>query len=147
MLGKQISILCRQLNLFLNRELTDISISATELLYLGSLYMKDGLAQEELAREHAVDKAAVARTLRLMEKKGLILRQTAAGDKRSKEIYLTAKAKAAEQRLRAVQTQWIHAITEGLDHGTMAAFTGCIDAMVKRAVRLNNYENKREGLE
>lgn len=68
MIGKQISILFRQLNLYFNHELSEISISATELLYLSSLYEKDGIIQDDLAQEYSVDKAAVTRTVQLMEK-------------------------------------------------------------------------------
>ncbi|MCX4341700.1 MAG: MarR family transcriptional regulator [Lachnospiraceae bacterium] len=49
-----------------------ISISATELLYLSSLYKKDGISQDDLAQEYSVDKAAVTRTLQLMEKRNLL---------------------------------------------------------------------------
>lgn len=69
MIGKQISILFRQLNLYFNRELSDIHISSTELLYLFSLYANDGIPQDDLAQEYTVDKAAVTRTIQLMEKR------------------------------------------------------------------------------
>lgn len=69
-IGKQISILFRQLNLYFNRELSDIHISSTELLYLSSLYANDGIPQDDLAQEYTVDKAAVTRTIQLMEKRG-----------------------------------------------------------------------------
>lgn len=90
-IGKQISILFRQLNLYFNRELSDIHISSTELLYLSSLYANDGIPQDDLAQEYTVDKAAVTRTIHLMEKKGLVLRRTDASDKRAKKNLFDGK--------------------------------------------------------
>lgn len=70
-IGKNISILYRQLNLFLNHELEGTDITATELMYLASLYEKDGVTQDDLVQEYCIDKAATARTIQGMEKKDL----------------------------------------------------------------------------
>ena len=48
-IGKNIGILCRQLNLYLNHSLENCGVTATEIMYLGSLLLKDGVSQEELA--------------------------------------------------------------------------------------------------
>lgn len=137
LIGKEISILFRQLNLYFNRELSDISISATELLYLSSLYTKDGITQDDLAQEYSVDKAAVTRTVQLMEKKGLIVRKTDNADKRAKKLFLTQKAKALEKRLHEIQMEWISAMTKGMEQNSIDSFLKQIDIMVKRAKELN----------
>lgn len=41
------------------------------MLYLSSLYEKDGITQDDLAQEYSVDKAAVTRTVQLMEKNAI----------------------------------------------------------------------------
>lgn len=144
MIGKQISILFRQLNLYFNRELSKINISATELLYLSSLYSKDGITQDDLAQEYSVDKAAVTRTLQLMEKKGLIVRKTNTDDKRAKRLFLTDKAKALEKKLREIQAQWIHEMTKGMEKNSIDNFSKQIDSMVERAKKLNQKEREDE---
>lgn len=144
MIGKQISILFRQLNLYFNRELSEINISATELLYLSSLYSKDGITQDDLAQEYSVDKAAVTRTLQLMEKKGLIVRKTNTDDKRAKRLFLTDKAKALEKKLREIQAQWIHEMTKGMEKNSIDNFSKQIDSMVERAKKLNQKEREDE---
>lgn len=145
LIGKQISILFRQLNLYFNRELCEISISATELLYLSSLYTHDGITQDDLVQEYSVDKAAVTRTLQLMEKKGLIIRETDSADKRSKKLFLTDKAKSLEKKIREIQAQWVCAMTKGMDKNSIDSFSKQIDNMVERAKELNQKE--REGRE
>ena len=142
LIGKQISILFRQLNLYFNRELSGISISATELLYLSSLYTQDGISQDDLAQEYSVDKAAVTRTLQLMEKKGLIIRKTDSADKRVKKLFLTDKAKSLETELREIQTKWVYAMTKGMEQNTIDSFSKQIDNMVERAKELNQKERE-----
>lgn len=144
LIGKQISILFRQLNLYFNRELSGISISATELLYLSSLYTKDGISQDDLAQEYSVDKAAVTRTLQLMEKKELIIRKTDSADKRAKKLFLTDKAKSLEMELREIQTKWVCAMTKGMEQETINNFSKQIDTMVERAKELNQKERENQ---
>ena len=142
LIGKQISILFRQLNLYFNRQLSGISISATELLYLSSLYTKDGISQDDLAQEYSIDKAAVTRTLQLMEKKGLIIRKTDHADKRAKKLFLTDKAKSLETELREIQAKWICAMTKGMEQDAIDNFSKQIDTMVERARELNQKERE-----
>ena len=73
--GTYISVLMRQLNLFFGHELSDVEITASELMYLSQLYNRDGLTQEEMAAVITVDKAATTRTIQGMEKKGLVRRE------------------------------------------------------------------------
>lgn len=140
LIGKQISVLFRQLNLYFNRQLSGISISVTELLYLSSLYTKDGISQDDLAQEYSVDKAAVTRTLQLMEKKELIIRKTDRTDKRSKKLFLTDKAKSLETELREIQAKWVCAMTKGMEQDVIDNFSKQIDTMVERAKELNKKE-------
>ena len=50
-IGKNLSIIYRQFTVFLNRELADSELTATELMYIGSLYDQDGVTQDDLALE------------------------------------------------------------------------------------------------
>ena len=49
--GTYISVLMRQLNLFFSHELSEVEITASELMYLSQLYTRDGLTQDEMAYE------------------------------------------------------------------------------------------------
>lgn len=105
-IGKNIGILCRQLNIYINRELEKYDITASEIMYLGSLFIKDGVSQDELVTEFCVDKAAVARTLTSLETKGLIIRKSSEHDKRSKLVSLTEKAYMYKDILNSIQAKW-----------------------------------------
>ena len=136
-IGKNISILYRQLNLFLNHELEGTDITATELMYLASLYEKDGVTQDDLVQEYCIDKAATARTIQGMEKKGLITRQTSSTDKRAKIVCLTQKANAYVALIRQIQRKWVNEINVDLTEEEMRIFTHVLAAATQKAKKIN----------
>ena len=139
-IGKQINILVRQFNLYLNHELTGLNVSATEILYLASLYKEDGLTQDELASEYVVDKAAVARTVSKMEDKGLITRKDNPKNRRQKQLFLTEKARKIKPELKKVQDRWLKIMTEDEDAGLTEALSSYLDRIVSRAISVNQKE-------
>jgi len=139
-IGKQINILVRQFNLYLNHELTELNVSATEILYLASLYKEDGLTQDELASEYLVDKAAVARTVSKMEDKGLITRKDNPKNRRQKQLFLTEKARKIKPELKKVQDRWLKIMTEDEDAGLTEALSSYLDRIVNRAISVNQKE-------
>ena len=140
MIGKQINILVRQFNLYLNHELSELNVSATEILYLASLYKEDGLTQDDLASEYVVDKAAVARTVSKMEDKGLITRKDNPKNRRQKQLFLTEKARKIKPELKKVQDRWLKIMTEDEDAGLTEALSSYLDRIVNRAISVNQKE-------
>lgn len=136
-IGKNIGILCRQINLFLNHELKDYDISATEIMFLGSLFIKDGVSQEELVKEFYMDKAAVARTIGALEDKNLVTRQCSETDKRSKKVFLTKKAEIYEDVLKSIQDKWYKEILGNFDQSHMSAFAESLDIISENMCRIN----------
>ncbi len=113
-IGKNIGILDRQFNVYLNHELKSTDITAAEFMYIGFLYQKDGITQDELAKEFLVDRAAVTRTLQRMEEKGFITRQVCTDDKRGRRVYLTEKAFQYEKKAEEIQLRFVHAVGKDL---------------------------------
>ena len=112
--GTYISVLMRQLNLFFSHELSEVEVTASELMYLAQLYAQDGLIQDEMSNKISVDRAATTRTLQAMEKKGLVRREQDENNHRAKRVYLTEKARELEPRIRELQTRWVDFITQDL---------------------------------
>ena len=136
-IGKNIGILCRQMNLFLSHELKDYDISATEIMYLGSLFIKDGVSQEELVKEFYMDKAAVARTVGALEEKKLVIRQCSETDKRSKKVFLTEKAVMYKDVLNSIQDKWYREVLGKLDRDRMSAFAESLDIISENMRKIN----------
>lgn len=135
--GTYISVLMRQLNLFFGHELSDVEITASELMYLSQLYNRDGLTQEEMAAVITVDKAATTRTIQGMEKKGLVRREAHEENYRAKRVYLTDKAKNAEPRIRELQKKWGDFITQDMTQKEAEVFAAQLKKMSQRAKEIN----------
>lgn len=136
-IGKNISILYRQFNMFLNNELEKVDITATELMYLGSLYKKDGITQDELVREYCIDKAATARTIQSMEKKGLVYRKADEVDKRAKRVYLTEKADEYRKLIQDIQKKWIEKTNMEIAQDDMEVFLKVLSSVTTRIQEIN----------
>lgn len=135
--GTYISVLMRQLNLFFGHELSDVEITASELMYLSQLYNRDGLTQEEMAAVITVDKAATTRTIQGMEKKGLVRREAHEENYRAKRVHLTDKAKNAEPRIRELQKKWVDFITQDMTQKEAEVFAAQLKKMSQRAKEIN----------
>ena len=135
--GTYISVLMRQLNLFFGHELSDVEITASELMYLSQLYNRDGLTQEEMAAVITVDKAATTRTIQGLEKKGLVRREAHEENYRAKRVYLTDKAKNAEPRIRELQKKWVDFITQDMTQKEAEVFAAQLKKMAQRAKEIN----------
>ena len=136
-IGKNISILYRQFNMFLNNELEKVDITATELMYLGSLYKKDGITQDELVREYCIDKAATARTIQSMEKKGFVYRKADEVDKRAKRVYLTEKSDEYQKLIQDIQKKWIEKINMEIAEDDMEVFLKVLSSVTTRIQEIN----------
>lgn len=136
-IGKNIGILCRQMNLFLNHELEEYDISATEIMYLGSLFIKDGISQEELVKEFCMDKAAVARTIGALENKELITRLCSEEDKRSKKVFLTEKALSYKDVLTSIQDKWYREVLGNSNPEEMSIFAGMLERISDNMRKIN----------
>lgn len=135
--GTYISVLMRQLNLFFSHELSEVEITASELMYLSQLYTRDGLTQDELSTKISVDKAATTRTIQGMEKKGLVVRRSNEKDHRSKCVYLTDKAKQMEEHIREIQKKWSDYIMQDMTVSEAELFANQLKQMSVRAREIN----------
>ena len=95
-LGYQLGLLNRLYDRQLQAALSPLGVAPGQFPALVMLYQKDGLTQAELCRRIGVEQPTMANTLARMERDGLIRRDADTGDKRRSFIYLTTKAKAAQ---------------------------------------------------
>ena len=142
-IGKNIGILNRQFNIFLNRELAGTELNATEFMYIGYLYQNDGIMQDELAKEFLVDRAAITRTLKNMEEKGFVDRVRSREDGRERRIYLTEKARGYEKLAESIQKKYIEAAGDMLDGQKQQEIEETVSFMVGMIKNIN--QNLKEG--
>lgn len=100
-IGYNINIAANFLKKHLNKTFKSAGydITSEQWSILNRLWEKDGINQLEIAGITLKDNASVTRTLELMEKKGLIVRQIDQDDRRNRRIYLTEAGKVLKKPL------------------------------------------------
>ncbi len=110
-------------------------IADTQLPILMGLYHQEGLSQDDLARQHVLDKATVARSVARLERAGYVVRSPDEHDRRIKRVELTEKARRIQSELRQVHQEWSEALTEGFTREERRTLTALLERMVANAQR------------
>ncbi|WP_195988122.1 MarR family transcriptional regulator [Clostridium sp. D53t1_180928_C8] len=112
--ARYISQLYRKSTIFINREVAKYDIRTGQLMFLTSLYKRDGSNQEEISEELKIDKATTTRALKKLEEQNFITRVKDKEDKRVNRIYLTEKSKEVRPDVANVFYEWNKKISESL---------------------------------
>lgn len=93
-IGRKLSKASRLLNKRIIEDFSDYDIGIGQLFALLALYDEEGRCQNEICEIYNLNKAAVGRSLKKLEKKGFIERKPAPEDKRIKRVYLQEKGRS-----------------------------------------------------
>jgi DNA-binding MarR family transcriptional regulator len=113
-IARWISVLHRQFQIYLNRELKDYDINSSEYIFLVNLYVKDGISQERLSTNLFINKAATARAIGRLEKLGYVKRTRDPNDSRAYIVTLTAKGLEMRNFIKTKLIYWTQTISSGL---------------------------------
>ena len=114
-IGKWISILHRQSQIYLNRELKPYNINSSEYIYLVNLTDEhDEVNQKQLSDMIIIDDAFTTRAMKSLENKGYIVREKSRSDQRSYNIRLTEKGVGIRPIIIAILKNWTDIISEGM---------------------------------
>lgn len=141
-IGKNINILYRQFNLFLNHELSGVELNSTDLMYLGTLFIEDGVTQDDLAKDFCVDKAATARSMQNLEKKGIIIRKPDELDRRAKRVYLTDKAYKYKPLMESIQKKWMKICNTPMNDEEVIQFEKNLEIITEHVKLINGIDDK-----
>lgn len=114
MLHSNLSIIARGSDIFMSRCLDDFGITATEVTVLMYLYEHENPRQEDISDFFMLDKGTIAKTLRKLEGKGLITRQSNPQDLREKVITVTDKGYAVRDVCQNLFKLWQETMFAGL---------------------------------
>ena len=89
--GKLITMIARAHTSYLNHNLADLNINATQLHLLFEISHQNEINQEKISERCNINKGAVARSIKKLEEKGLIKRQIDDANRRQNMISLTGK--------------------------------------------------------
>ncbi len=135
--GRWVSILYRQFQIFINKELKDLEITSGEYIYLIKLYENKELTQEDLAEIYYIDKAAITRSLRSLEDKGYIKRIKNPRDKRYYSIQVTEKALKVKDRIYNALKTWDDLISLDVNAEEFKMISTILENMSMKALNRN----------
>ncbi|WP_458405520.1 MarR family winged helix-turn-helix transcriptional regulator [Methanobrevibacter sp.] len=105
-IGKLISIIAKNQTIFLNRHLDNLDINATQLHLLFEISHQSDINQEKIAKRCCINKGAVARSIKKLEEKELIIRKIDDSNRRQNKISLTAKGEKTLKESIDLLHQW-----------------------------------------
>ena len=113
-LGYQVNHLARLFVRLLADRISPYGVVPGQFPQLIALYEHDGLTPTELSRAVDIEPGTMTKTLRRMERDGLVERRPDADDGRAVRIYLTPRARALEPELMATARSINEAVTDAL---------------------------------
>ncbi|MNC36470.1 Multidrug resistance operon repressor [compost metagenome] len=126
-------ILNRTFLAFVSKALSAKDLSYSDSIFLVNIGDKEGTTQEQIANSLVIDKAAIARSVKVMEQKGYVRIERSKVDKRAKELYLTDAGQELYRYMQHINQQWIHHVMGELDPHHAELFIQTIDHISSRA--------------
>ena len=109
---KAFGVLNRTFLSYISKSLSSKDLSYSDSIFLVNIGDKEGASQEEIANSLAIDKAAIARSVKNMEGKGYIRTVRSTVDKRAKELYLSDSGKELYQYMLCLNREWINHVMD-----------------------------------
>ncbi len=136
-IGKWISILHRQSQIYLNRELKPYGLNSSEYIYLVNLATeKDGVNQKHLSNMIIIDDALTTRAMKSLENKGYVNREKSLNDKRSYNISLTEKGIAIQSIIIKTLKKWTDIISEDMTEVEKDSIIKNLKSMSNNALKI-----------
>ncbi len=118
---------------FISKSLSTQDLSYSDSIFLVNIGDNEGTTQEELANFLAIDKAAIARSVKNMEEKGYLRTERSNVDKRAKKLSLSDSGKELYQYMQDLNHQWMDQIMGDLAPDEIKLFIQTIDHISNRA--------------
>ncbi|MBF4692690.1 MarR family winged helix-turn-helix transcriptional regulator [Fusibacter ferrireducens] len=114
--GKLISIIHRQAQIYLNAKLNPYGLNYSEYISLANLSPDNsGNNQKHLSDILIIDGALTTRAMKSLENKGYIIREKSKSDKRANNVKLTIKGIEMQPIILSALKDWTDVILEGMN--------------------------------
>lgn len=141
--NRKISRIARIAQRYVNGSLAKLGVGSTEYECLILIRKNEGTTQSFLQEQLHVDKAAVARMITNLEKKGLVIRKRDERDRRANNIYSTEKALEVRDDKLGAESMFYEWLLEGFAEEELQPFLDILDRLYEksRGERLTDYAN------
>ena len=132
----------RLLRTAFDRRVKSLGLTRSQWWVLNHLFRNDGVTQSELADILEVEKATLGRLLDRLEAKGWVRRESHAGDRRAKRVFLTEEIEPALKTMRAAAADLRRDALVGLSVEDQTRF---VDALLAVKANLSRPDNGTNG--
>lgn len=130
-IGKNISLLYRRRQTYLNSKLDEFGIGCSEYMFIMSMPMEGSVTLSYLAQDVAVDPALATKAVNKLVEKGIFLKVKSKEDKRAFNVSLTEKGKDIKPKITKILHGWIDSVTEGMDKNIVDDISMKLEMMVR----------------
>ena len=130
---RKISRIARAAQRYANGSLAKLGVGSTEYECLLLIRKNEGTTQSFLQEQLHVDKAAVARMITNLEKKGLVVRKRDERDRRANNIYSTEKAREVRADKQGAESMFYEWLLESYSDEELKPFLEILDDLYERA--------------
>jgi DNA-binding MarR family transcriptional regulator len=134
-IGKYISIISRQTQAYISREMHKLGITGSEYIFLVNTPDEGVITQQEICNSFELDPAFATRGVKSLVDKGYLIRTKSATDKRSYEIAITEKGKRLKPFVQERLDNWTAVLA-----GDMTKEE--ITEVINKLIELKNRANK-----
>lgn len=128
----------------LEKRISELGLHRTQQMLLNYLMRADGASsQKEIAQNFNVTPAAIAMSLKKMEKNGLIERRSSDTDNRVNVITVSKKGKALLEETRMVFTQIDEAMFDGMTEEEYREMRRIFDRMTDNLLRIGAEDDSK----
>lgn len=131
--GTEIAKIAREERRFLARALRGYGVGVSSFDLIHQVRKHPGISQAELASRLAMDKAAVARAVASLVRKGFLRKERREGDSRSFALYATPKAEELKLDKKKLEKAYMRFCLEALDDEEKETFLSLLNKVYLRS--------------
>ncbi len=120
-----------KVGLFRAFQAAGFNVTPEQWTVLSSLWEDEGMNQSLLAERTLKDRHNITRILNLLEKSGLVRRESDSGDRRCQKVYLTEAGKALEPKLIRIATDFLHEAFAGMSQEDLNSMKRILGKILK----------------
>lgn len=136
LLFTKFSIIQRYSQIFTTQHLKSNSVSKCHAPILMTIYLHEGLTQNELANKLKFNKGAVAKLVKSIEKEGYITRCSDKNDRRLQKLYLADKGHQVIPQIKTLEHQLSEKLVQGFSEEEKETLHSMLDRIIENVSNL-----------
>lgn len=140
--GKLLSMIARGHTIYINRNLEPYGINATQLHLLFEISHQHDINQENIALRCNINKGAVARSIKKLEDKGLVVRQIDENNRRQNKVSLTDMGEKTLEESFKIFKKWEDEVIVDEGYISKELLQQILKEIAIKTIELNNKEEK-----